>query len=139
MPSSSKWGGVRIVGPLDQNREKELIGGLKNAIERGSTKEAASQSFLNAGYTPEEIKNSLSKINVQEVQATTPQTPITTTKTQPTTTTKTPKGTETKTNSLPVNSLPAKEEKTSKKLIIIVSIIIVSIMMGAGLLGLYWR
>jgi len=44
-----------MVGPLDQNREKELMGGLKNAIERGSDIMAAQRSFVNAGYEVGEV------------------------------------------------------------------------------------
>ncbi|RMD67450.1 hypothetical protein D6817_01610 [Candidatus Pacearchaeota archaeon] len=33
----------------------DLIGGLRNALERGSTLEQAIQSFINAGYNSEEV------------------------------------------------------------------------------------
>ncbi len=35
----------------------ELVSGLKNAIERGSSLEQAIQSFLNAGYSPTDVSD----------------------------------------------------------------------------------
>ena len=34
----------------------EIVSGLKNAVERGSTIEQAVQSFINAGYNPVEVR-----------------------------------------------------------------------------------
>lgn len=34
----------------------EIIGGLRNALERGSSPDVAVQSFINAGYNPIEVK-----------------------------------------------------------------------------------
>lgn len=45
---------------------EEIIGGLRNAIERGASLEQAVQSFINAGYNPIEVKQaaqSLSQIS----------------------------------------------------------------------------
>lgn len=36
--------------------KEELISGLQNAVERGATLEAAVQSFINAGYNPQEVR-----------------------------------------------------------------------------------
>ena len=36
----------------------EIIGGLRNAIERGSSLDEAVQSFINAGYNPVEVRES---------------------------------------------------------------------------------
>ncbi len=36
--------------------KEELVGGLKNAIERGSSLEKAIQSFIGAGYNPNEVR-----------------------------------------------------------------------------------
>ena len=36
----------------------EIIAGLKNAVERGSTLEQAKQSFLNAGYSEQDVEDS---------------------------------------------------------------------------------
>lgn len=40
----------------------EIIAGLKNAIERGSSLEDAVDSFVNAGYNPEEVRNAAKMI-----------------------------------------------------------------------------
>ena len=37
--------------------KEELIGGLKNALERGYTLDSAVQSFINAGYNPIEVND----------------------------------------------------------------------------------
>ncbi len=34
----------------------EILGGLKNALERGDSLEKAAQSFINAGYNPAEVR-----------------------------------------------------------------------------------
>lgn len=36
--------------------QDEIVAGLKNAMERGYTLEQAIQSFINAGYNPQEVK-----------------------------------------------------------------------------------
>jgi hypothetical protein len=35
---------------------EEIIAGLQNAVARGQTLEQAAQSFINAGYNPQEVK-----------------------------------------------------------------------------------
>ncbi len=41
----------------------DLEGGIKNALERGSSIEDAVQSFLNAGYSEQEVKEAADKVN----------------------------------------------------------------------------
>jgi len=36
--------------------KEEIVGGFKNAIERGSSLEDAIQSFIGAGYNPKEVR-----------------------------------------------------------------------------------
>ncbi|HLC31648.1 MAG TPA: hypothetical protein VJK51_03195 [Candidatus Nanoarchaeia archaeon] len=36
--------------------KEEIIAGIQNAIERGASLEQATQSFINAGYNPMEVK-----------------------------------------------------------------------------------
>lgn len=161
MSSSSGWGDLRIVGPLSPNREKDLLGGLKNAIERGSNPEAASKSFLNAGYTQEEINSALSKLNASGTTPTTPvQAPVASTapKAAPQPQSQQivePAPIQVEQQSIPPqtppqeatpspavameNPLPSSDKKNSSRtLIIVVSIIIIAILIGAGVLGLYW-
>jgi len=42
---------------------QEIIGGLKNALDRGESLEKAAQSFVNAGYNPNEIKEAVSQLS----------------------------------------------------------------------------
>lgn len=35
---------------------EEILGGLRNALERGSSFEQAVQSFINAGYNPDDVR-----------------------------------------------------------------------------------
>jgi hypothetical protein len=49
--------------PVDvPDRSEEIIGGLKNALDRGETFEKAKQSFINSGYKPEEIELAIQKV-----------------------------------------------------------------------------
>jgi hypothetical protein len=41
----------------------EIISGLRNALERGESLDKAAQSFLNAGYNPNEVKESVNAIS----------------------------------------------------------------------------
>jgi hypothetical protein len=43
--------------------KEEIIGGLRNALERGETIEKAMQSFVNAGYSPNEVREAAIAIN----------------------------------------------------------------------------
>lgn len=40
----------------------ELIGGMRNALERGETIEQAIQAFLNAGYSPNEVREAAGRV-----------------------------------------------------------------------------
>lgn len=42
---------------------EEILGGLRNALERGQTLDKAVQSFINAGYNSNDVKAAASKIN----------------------------------------------------------------------------
>ncbi|MDO8509286.1 MAG: hypothetical protein Q7S27_06425 [Nanoarchaeota archaeon] len=42
---------------------EEIAGGLKNAIERGSTLEQAVQSFITAGYNPVEVRQAAQSLS----------------------------------------------------------------------------
>src|SRR3989344_1349632 len=43
--------------------KEEIVGGLKNALERGSYLEQAVQSFINAGYNAAEIRDAAALIS----------------------------------------------------------------------------
>ncbi len=132
MSSDERWRSFKIVAPLTPNREEEIIGGLRNALDRGEPLEKAKQSFLNAGYKPEEVKSAVQKM------PTTPQ--ISNSVTAPAETkTPTPQP-ETKTTTQPLTTTiaPGQKKHLSKKFIIILVSIAALVLIGAALLGIYW-
>jgi hypothetical protein len=119
--------GIKIVTPPNQEREQELIGGIRNALERGESIEKAKQSFLNAGYKQNEIAIAVQKI------------PAGSTHIIPTTTSPTHAtipGKPFSTSTIPTTIAP---KKKSKLLLIILIIISVLILVGAGLIGIFWN
>ena len=58
MSSYERWRSFKIVEEVSapQGREKDIIGGVKNALERGQSLQEVKQSFLNSGYRSEEIE-----------------------------------------------------------------------------------
>ena len=46
-----------------ESREDEIRGGLSNALDRGEDLPLAMQSFLNAGYTSQEVELASRKLN----------------------------------------------------------------------------
>ena len=123
MSSHGRWKGVKIVGPLDPNREKELIGGIKNALERGENIEKAKQSFISAGYRPEEVTAA-----IQKTPSRNPPTP-----------TEKPKEIPLSKIIPGTNKLAPPPKKKSKLILIIIIIISILILIGAGLLGVFWN
>jgi uncharacterized membrane protein len=122
MSFNARWGGVRIVGPLDPNREEELIGGLKNAMERGQNLEQAKQSFANAGYGIQEVEAAVKKIGIvsREMVSNYPSSP-------------TPQVNKTK-------MLPTQGRQASQKKLIVILVIVISVLvlLGAAFLGKFW-
>lgn len=98
--------------------KEEIISGLKNALERGSSLEKAIQSFINAGYNPSEVREAGEYIgsgsvliSSQSNQQNPPQTKTQTLQSYP--------------NPPPTPStLPPVERKDSRKLLIIFAIIL---------------
>lgn len=131
MSLNGRWRIIKIVGPLDNNREEELIGGLTNALDRGQDISQAKQSFINAGYSQEEIESAMRKvggINRQMVNSDQSQNQVQ----------NTPLNQNLLKNKrpLPSNNIQKKSKKIWIVLIIIVSLLILA---GAGVLGLYWN
>ncbi len=54
MPSNGRWRHLEIVVPTP-SRAQEISSGIKNALDRGELLEKAKRSFINAGYTPQEV------------------------------------------------------------------------------------
>jgi len=46
MPPNARWESSKIVIPSVPNQEEKLIGGLKNALDRGETLAKAKQSLI---------------------------------------------------------------------------------------------
>ena len=115
----------KIVAPQEPSREQELIGGLKNALSRGENINKAKQSFISAGYKPEEVEAAAKKMPatskvVQQIPSKpNPQKPQ-------------PKITATTT-------IPKQKKKASKKFLIIIISIAILVLIGAALLGLFWN
>lgn len=43
--------------------KEDIIGGIKNALERGETIDKAIQTFVNAGYSPDEVRDAAAMIS----------------------------------------------------------------------------
>ena len=115
----------------------DLTGGIKNALDRGESLEKIKKSFLNAGYTKEEVEQATNEISPQ-AQFNKQQINQIPNKLQ------TPsqlQGLEIPSpipHYAPLPTIPAQEEKKSHLLIIVLSILGLLILIGAGFLGLYW-
>ncbi len=122
MPSYGRWRHSKIVVPV--SRAKEISGGIKNALDRGESLSKAKQSFINAGYTPQEVQSAAQMIRQ------TPSGKVS------------PPGTS---QSKPLSPQPQPtatnkaKETTSKKTIIILTVVGVIILAVALFLGLFWN
>jgi len=140
MPPNARRGRTRIVtppkpkaNPLKPDDNRELIGGLKNALERGEDIEKVKKSFTNAGYKKEkvdiltkEIAGSIPQVK-EEISTPTTGKPDQTKKApaQPVSTTTT-------------TIKPNQKKHASKKFLIIIAIIGVLVLIAVGLVGLFW-
>jgi hypothetical protein len=66
MPFNEQWRCDKIVEKSNEKTVEELIGGLKNALERGDSLEKAARSFYNAGYIPEDITSATNSQSIKE-------------------------------------------------------------------------
>lgn len=60
---------------------EEILGGIRNALERGSSLERAVQSFINAGYNPQEVQEAAAQMtygasSIMQAQATSQPSPM---------------------------------------------------------------
>ena len=131
MPFNARWRCVKIVEPTNPSRAQELVGGLKNAFERGESFAKAKQSFINAGYNSSEVGAAAQEM--RRLISSTSQSPVTLVETKSTHTPKTKR--------LPTTSkIPSTRKKgISKALVIILITILISILLGAAVLGLFWE
>ena len=132
MPSNARWRHLKIVAPETPNQEKELIGGLKNALERGEKLEKAKQSFINAGYNIAEVEAAIKKMPAITQKTNLQTTPIS----------------QTPTPQAPISQIPTpqalpttdtKPKQVSKKFTIILIISVILILITAAFLGLFWN
>lgn len=125
MSSNGGRRSFKIVAPEEQNREQELIGGLKNAILRGESIQKAKQSFINAGYKPQEIEKASQKIS-------------TTSKTNQQLPSQSPNPNQTNQQPSGKPQSIKQPKPLSKKFLIILILISIIIIAGAAVLGLLW-
>jgi len=102
---------------------------LQNALERGDNLEKAKQSFINSGYTSEEVETATAKLSQSPESQSTPQPEVAVPSPQ----------------SAPVTQpLPAQPQvkqppkQASKTFLIILVIISILILGVAGAVGLFW-
>ena len=136
MSFNARWRCFKIVAPLDKNKEQEIVGGLKNALERGEDLTKAKKSFLNAGYKPEEIEAAVQKMPA--ITTIVNQQDKTTNKTQASVA---QTGQPQITQPLPIatTEAPGQKKGLSKKFIIILISSAVSVLLVAGLIGVFWN
>ena len=93
----------------------EISGGLRNAMEKGESMESAKRTFINAGYPVEEVEYASQNLSINPVLS------------------------EFK-KEIPsqMDELPEIPKKKSSALIIIPAVLILLILVGAALTGLYW-
>ena len=101
-------------------------------MERGESLAKAKQTFINTGYPPAEVAAAVQKLPTPSSQPATPSAPIT-----PTPSGKLEKNPQVN-NTIPTTQVIGTPKKKSKTLIIILIIIAALILVGAGLLGLFW-
>lgn len=130
MSPNARWRCLKIVEPQVPNKEDILIGGLKNALERGETIEKAKQSFINAGYKPEEVTAAAQKVPAGISKITTP---VATEKTT------TPGKTKTTTPSQTSSTAPVQKQQISKKFTIILISLASVVVIGLILVGIFWN
>ena len=136
MPSNARWRCLKIVEAQipkvaeaqTPNKEGAIVSGLKNALERGETIEKAKQSFINAGYKPEEVAAAAQKVPVTTSKITTPVT------TEKTTTPDKAKATSSQTPS----ATPGQKKQISKKFTIILISLASLVVIGIVLIGIFW-
>ncbi|MBU3923300.1 MAG: hypothetical protein KJ592_00110 [Nanoarchaeota archaeon] len=134
MSSNARWRRLKIVEALTSGKTVELMGGLRNALERGETLEKAKKSFISAGYTEAEVDDATRKLkNTEPEVESKPKTVTNPNPTNPNPTNPNP------TKSLPASQNPKLKKHLSKFFIITASIIVVIILVGAAIFGLYWN
>lgn len=147
--------------PTDYAEEnyEELVGGIRNALDRGEEINKAKQSFINAGYTKKEIDEATAALGISDqtspVTATAPiqlKTPVSATpqdnkkplikKLPQVTSMKLPHKkivfpSKKETQKLPVAQLK-EPQKLNKALVIVLILLGILFVVAAGFFGIYW-
>jgi cobalamin biosynthesis Mg chelatase CobN len=132
---------------LNQNNKKEhindisseLIGGIKNALEKGENPIKVKQTFLNAGYKPEYVEKAMTlvlKETPQQPQETQP--PQQSSQSIQTQQEQTPQSPQEQSTQQAQPQQKKQEKKLSKKQLIIMAIVAVLIIIIASVLGIFW-
>tara|TARA_Y100000310_G_scaffold343792_1_gene453046 strand:- start:784 stop:1230 length:447 start_codon:yes stop_codon:yes gene_type:complete len=129
------------------SREIELVGGIKNALERGESMSKIKQSFINAGYKPGEVNAAVKRLSPQQISApiTTPLSSTPSKSSAPPISSTLPHSTllpsspSSKSSAASVQVFKQQPKKLSKLWIIIMIIISSLILIGSAILGLYWN
>lgn len=131
---------LKIVAPLDQGREQEIVGGLKNALDRGENLAKAKQSFLNAGYKPEEVEAAVQKMPAMTSQVSKQVTAPSETEIPPAQPQQAAQPGQQAAQPLPTTTakIPGQKKQLSKKFIIILIASGALILIIAAVLGLFW-
>ena len=125
----------------------ELIGGVRNAMERQETMDKIRQTFLNAGYSREEIEQAIKELSTQVVTSSSNSTIQNSPSPQPVQSMPTPTSPQppiapqnTQFQKLPATTQTSNTSSSgaSTKLWIILAIVSVLILAGAALLGIFW-
>jgi hypothetical protein len=126
MPSYGRWRRSKIVTPrpTPPSRAQEISGGIKNALDRGESIMKAKQSFINSGYTPQEVHAAVQLIKPKSLQAakSLPGAP----------------GTQSLPQAQASGATGVPATAPSKKTIIILSVVGVVILVAATAIGLFW-
>jgi hypothetical protein len=106
-----------------------LVGGIKNALERGDTLQKARQSFISAGYKPEEVEAAIQRVPTKKLEAQNQMisaSQLIQTKAQ-------------EFSQLPSNTKQSSSEGPSIAFKIILAIGVILILTASALLGLFWN
>ena len=117
--------------------KEEIIGGLRNALEHGMTVEQAAQSFLNAGYNPQDVQDAVQSLG--GVSAQTSPTPLATLSPSPQKINQTlPVSTPSSPSTPPVSVVPVQQPLQPKKSAwhyVLIGLSIVIVVLVAALIG----
>ena len=134
---------------MEGGSEEALIGGLKNALSRGESLDQARFSFLNAGYAPQVVDMAVSALNgysgaptvvEQQVPVQVPQSSL------PLRATESMNQSYESEESMQESYVPQQQVIVKKQsfpvpywVVILMLLLSLAIVVGAGVLGLYWH